>query len=76
MVTALVFLAVLLFLPPVSGYVHLAAENGFKGFQAFLLASFVDACTVVEELLDAEHIAVVGNRHTLHTVADGLVHQL
>ena len=76
MIAALVLLAVLLLLGTIARHVHLAAENGLERFQTLLLALLVDALTVVEKLLDAKHVAVVGDGHALHAVADGLVHQL
>ena len=72
-VAALVFAAVLLLLGAMLGHIHLAAEDGLEGFLARLLALFVDADTVVVELLDAEHVAVVGDSHAPHAVGNGLV---
>ncbi len=55
------------------GHIHLAAEYGDELLaigQAFVL--FVH---IIMQLLDAEHVAMVGERHAAHTVGNGLVHE-
>jgi hypothetical protein len=59
----------------VSRDVHLATEDGFEGFLSFLLPTLIDAAYVVVKLLDAEHIAMIGNGHTTHTVGNSLVYK-
>ena len=55
--------------------IHLAAEDGDKGVQPFLLATFVDAAYIVVKLLDAEHVTMVSDGHTPHTIGNSLVYQ-
>ena len=74
-IAALVFLAVLLLLRSVLGNIHLATENGLEGFQAFALALFVDADAIIMKLLDAKHVAMIGNGHASHAVTDGFINQ-
>ena len=75
-VAALVFLAVLLLLRSVLGNIHFATENRLEGFQAFALALFVDADAIIMKLLDAKHVAMIGDGHASHAIVDGLVDQL
>ena len=56
-------------------HVHLASEYGLKLGLALLTQLGVLLVAVVEELLDAEHIAVVGHGHASHAVGYGLVNQ-
>ena len=65
----LVFLAVV-------GHIHLAAEDGFEGLLALIHQFSVNARHIIEELLDAEHVAVIGDGHAPHTISNSLVHQL
>ena len=55
--------------------IHLTAKDGNEGIQSFLLTSFVDAAHIVVKLLDAKHIAVVGNGHASHSVGNSLIYQ-
>jgi hypothetical protein len=55
------------------GYVHFAAEDGFERFLPVSFALLVDAVAVVEEIFDAEHVAVVGDGHAFHAVVDSFV---
>ncbi len=57
------------------GHIHLTAENGFERLQPFLLAAAVYLIAIVEQLLHAEHVAVVGDGHAAHAVANSLVNQ-
>ena len=75
MITTLVFLVVLEHFRPIARHIHFATEDGFEGFQPLFLASFVDAADVIVKFLDAKHIAMIGNGHAFHAVADGLVNQ-
>ena len=58
-----------------SGHIHLAAENGLEGLLPLRLTLLVHPVDVVEELLHAEHVAVIRDGHTLHAVGDGFIHQ-
>ena len=75
-VAALVLLAAAKRLRAVARHIHLAAEDGLEGLQSFLLAAFVHVVHNVVELLDAEHVSVVGDGHAAHAVADGFVHEV
>ena len=75
MVTASVAVFLHLVFLAVAGNVHLATENRFERLESFLGSFSVYAIAVVEELLDAEHIAMVGDGHTLHSVANSLVNE-
>ena len=60
----------------VSRDIHLTAQYRLEWFLAFLFQFLVHLIAVVKEDLRAEHIAVVGYRHTLHSVAHSLVYEL
>ena len=62
--------------PAVAHYIHFAAEDGFEGFLSGIFPLAVHALAVVEKLLYAHHVAVVGDGHAAHAVAHGLVDQL
>ena len=57
----------------VSGHVHLASEDGFERFLPFFLEFSVHLVASIEELLNAEHITMIGNGHATHAVGDRLV---
>ena len=76
MIAGVVAVLLHLVLLTVAGNVHLAAKDGLEGLLSVFLSVFVDFGTIVRKLLDAVHHAVVGDGHTPHTVADGLVHQV
>ena len=57
-------------------HIHFAAEDGFERFLPLLLTALVELLTAVEKLLDAKHIAMVGNRHPFHPVLCGFLYQL
>ena len=73
--SALVALVGLAHLLLAVGHIHFATENGLEGFQSFLLALSVHLVAIVEQFLHAEHIAVVGESHAAHAVANGFVHK-
>ena len=75
MVAALVFFATAQRLRTMARDIHLTAEDGLEGFKSLLLASFIDATNIVVELLDAEHVTMVSDGHTLHTIGNSLVNQ-
>ena len=58
------------------GNIHLAAEDGLEGFLALSLQLPVDFVAVVVQLLHTEHVAVVGDGHSLHAVGYSLVDNL
>ena len=57
-----------------AGHVHLAAEDGLEGLFSLLFPVLIDFFAVVKELLDTEHVAMVGEGHAAHSVGDSLVH--
>ena len=57
-------------------HVHLASEDGLERLLALLLQLTVHLVAVVEQLFHAEHIAMIGYRHTAHAVGNGLVDEL
>ena len=57
-------------------HIHLAAYDRLERFESLLLAVFINLAAIVGEFLDAEHHTVVGYRHTLHAVLDGLIYQM
>ena len=57
-----------------SRHIHFAAEDRFEWLQTFLLAPFVHLSAIVKQVLDAKHIAMVGERHSSHAVLDRLIH--
>ena len=75
MVAAHVALVALESLLTVARHIHLTAEDGLERGLALVLELAVDGLAVVEELLDAEHIAVVGDGHAAHTVGHSLVYE-
>ena len=75
-VAAVVAQLLLLALLLAVGHIHLAPEDGLEGLEPLLLAVFVHTCGDVEELLDAEHVAVVGDGHSAHAVVDGFLHEV
>ena len=75
MVATLMALVVLERLRAIARHIHLAAEDGNERGQPLLLTAFVDAPYVVMKFLDTEHVAVVGDGHAPHAVANSLVHQ-
>jgi hypothetical protein len=58
------------------GHIDLTTEDGFEGFLARFLQLAVLLVAHVEELFDAEHVSMIGNGHTFHTVTDSFVYQL
>ena len=76
MIAGVVAVLLHLVLLAVAGNVHLATENGLERLEAVLLPVLIDFGTVVRELLDAVHHAVIGDGHTAHAVFDGLVDQM
>ena len=75
-ITAHVALVLLTFFLASASHIHLASDDGFERLQPLLLPVFVDLGAIVYQFLDAEHHAVVGHGHTLHSVLDGLVHEM
>ena len=56
-------------------HIHLASEDGFEGFLALFFEFLVFLVAVVEQLFHSHHVAMIGDGHSPHTVADGLVDQ-
>ena len=76
MVAAHVLLALVYLLGTIARHIHLAAKDGLEGGFALFFAFLIHPYAVVVELLDAEHVAMIGHRQALHAVADGLVDQV
>ena len=72
--TPVTIILVLVFLS-MTCHIHLASKNRFKRLKALLLPASIDFVAVVEELLYAEHVSMIGHRHTLHAVANSLVNE-
>ncbi len=70
--TRAVLLALLL-VQRATRHIDLASENRLDGRQSGLLALLVVALGDVEELLDSEHVAVVGDGESRHIVVRSLV---
>ena len=75
-VTALVAMLFHLVLLGVPSHVHLTAQNGLELRLALFFQLPVLLLAVVEKLLDAHHVAMVGHGHAAHAVGDGLVDEL
>ena len=67
---------VLHLLMPMTRHIHLAPENGLERLQSLFLSLSVHIMAIVMKLLDTEHITMVGNSHTLHSVGNRLIHKL
>ena len=76
MVTAHIALILLSVALGTACHIHLAADDRLERFESLLLAVFINLAAIVGEFLDAEHHTVVGYRHTLHAVLDGLIYQM
>ena len=59
----------------VVGNIHFTSEYRLERLQSFSLSLLVDTISVVEKFLDAKHIAVVSDGHTLHSVGNGFVNE-
>ena len=57
-------------------HIHLTAEDGLEGLKPVLLALRVDIIADIEELLYAEHVAMVCNSHATHAIVYGLSDKL
>ena len=75
MVTALVAEVFYLVGFRASRHVHLASQYGLELGLALLLQFGVFLLAIVEKLLYAHHVAVVGHGHATHAVGYGLVHK-
>ena len=56
-------------------HIHLATENGFEWFLALCLELTVNAIAIIKKLLYTEHIAMVSDCHSAHTIANSLIHK-
>ena len=74
-IAALVYLRVTAvgFLSP--RHIHLAPEDRLEFRLALVAELAVHLVAVVIEFLNAEHVAMVGDGHTPHTIGNGLVNQ-
>ena len=57
-----------------TGYIHLTSKNRFKGLKAIFLALFVNTIADVMKFFNAEHVSMVGNGHTLHSIANSFIY--
>ena len=76
MITALILSGILQVHVATTGHIHLTAEDGLEGFEALFLALFVHAVADVVKFLNAKHIAVIGDGHAFHAVADSFIYKL
>ena len=74
MVSAKVLLGVLQALVATACHIHLATKDGLERLQSVFFPLFVHSVADVVKFLNAKHVAVVGDGHALHTVADGFVY--
>ena len=56
--------------------IHLTTEDWLERFLAISLEFLVDSVTIVKQLLYTEHISMIGNGNTLHSVGNSLVNEL
>ena len=75
-VAAQVFLAFLQVHVTATGHIHLTAEDRLERLQSVLLTLFVYAVADVMKFLNAEHVTVICDGHTLHAVGNGLIDKL
>ena len=59
-----------------TGYIHLTTEDRLERLETFFFAVFIDAVANVVKFLNAEHIAMIGDGHSLHAVGNSLIHKL
>ena len=57
-------------------HIHLATKDRLEWFKSVFFALFVHSVAYVVKFLNSEHVAVVGDGHTLHAVADSFVYKL
>ena len=55
--------------------IHLTAKDGLKGLLPFSFEFFIDTIGIIEKFLNAKHIPMVGNCHTLHTISNCLIYK-
>ena len=77
MPSALVRLAFLLMLGIAPArHIHLTSEDGFEGLQPLCLPLFVYTIYIVEKFLYTEHVSMIRDSHSTHSVLDSLIHQM
>ena len=74
-IAAKVFLCLFQAFVSTTGHIHLATEDRFERFEAFLLTFFVHPDADVVKFFDTEHIAVIGNGHASHAVLNSFVYK-
>ena len=72
-VAALILTPVFLLFRAMFGHIHLATEDGLERLFTLLFEFFIHRVTVIEKLLNAEHVAMVGHGHALHAIGNSLV---
>ena len=75
MVTTQVTLVLILVLLLAVGHIHLTTEDRLEGLQSLFLPASVHLITVIEEFLDAKHVAMIGDSHAFHIVGNGFVYE-
>ena len=73
-IAAIILFGLLQALVATTRHIHLTAEDGLKGFEPVFLSLFVHTVADVVKFLNAEHIAMVGDGHTLHAITNGFIH--
>ena len=73
-VTTIVLFRLLQTLVATTGHIHLTTEDRFERFEALFFALFVHANADVVKFLNAKHIAVIGDGHAFHAIANGFIH--
>ena len=74
-ISSKVFLCLLQMHVAASCYIHLTSEYWLERFLTFGFSSFVHAIAIVEQFFYTEHVSVVSDSHTSHTVSNSLVNQ-
>ena len=73
-VSAKVFFRFLQTLVTTTSHIHLTAEDGLERIKTVFLTLLVDAHADVVKFLNAEHVAMIGNSHTLHAIVNSFIH--
>ena len=75
MIASAVILQVVPVLLSAASHIHLAATDRLERLQPFFLTFLVELLAAVKQLLNAKHVAVIGNCQAPHSVAYRFVNQ-